>query len=132
MATCNIFVPADGHHLGRRKTGVKKMTREERSTYWRSLVDQQIESGLSGAAFCREHHINPQRFYHWRRRFQEEKPHPGSSCLFELVPCSEQRQASGLRIRLNKELYIEIDQDFDPPTLRRVIETVGLTVPCLP
>ncbi|MEE4351335.1 MAG: transposase [Desulfatiglans sp.] len=53
------------------------MTREERSAYWRNLVDQQKESGLSGAAFCREHHINAQRFYHWRRRFNENQ----SGCM---------------------------------------------------
>jgi len=47
------------------------MTREERLTYWQGIIDEYRSSGLSGAAFCREHNINAGRFYHWRRRLQE-------------------------------------------------------------
>jgi hypothetical protein len=108
------------------------MTREERSAYWRNLIDQQIESGLTGAAFCREHHINLPRFYYWSRRFQNEQPNSTSSDFFELVPCSAQSQGSGIRIHLGNELHIEIDRGFDPFTLRTVIEAVGARKSCLP
>ena len=107
------------------------MTREERSTYWQNLVDQQTESGLSGAAFCREHNINPQRFYHWRRRFKENELGIQSTGFFQLVPCSTNSE-SGIRISLGDELHIEIDRGFDPYTLRTVIETIGSRKPCLP
>jgi len=36
------------------------MTREERLTYWQGIINQYRESGLSGAAFCKEHNINPE------------------------------------------------------------------------
>jgi len=111
--------------------GVTKMTREERSTYWQKLVAQQTEGGLSAAAFCREHNINPQRFYHWRRRFQKEDPN-SSSNFFELIPCSSRPLGSGIRIHLGDELHIEIDRGFDPLTLRTVIEAIGTRKPCLP
>ncbi|MBW2008690.1 MAG: transposase [Deltaproteobacteria bacterium] len=57
------------------------MTREERSEHWRRIIEQQEASGLSGAAFCREHHINLHAFYRWRRRFRidvdpQGGPHP--------------------------------------------------------
>jgi len=105
------------------------MTREERSAYWKNLVDQQTDSGLTGAAFCREHNINPQRFYHWRRRFNE--PEAMSTGFFQLVSCSTQSE-SGIRISLGDELHIEIDRGFDPFTLRTVVETIGTRKPCLP
>jgi len=108
------------------------MTREERSAYWKNLVDQQTESNLSGAAFCREHNINPQRFYHWRRRFKENEPGAMSTGFFQLVPCSPQSPGSGIRIHLGHELHIEIDRGFDPFTLRTVVETIGARKPCLP
>ena len=107
------------------------MTREERSTYWQKLVDQQSDSGLSGAAFCREHNINPQRFYHWRRRFKENEPGTMSTGFFQLVSCSTHSD-SGIRISLGDELHIEIDRGFDPFTLRTVIEAVGARKSCLP
>lgn len=106
------------------------MTREERTTYWKSLVDQQTDSGLSGAAFCREHNINPQRFYHWRRRFNESGTM--STGFFQIVPCSPQSRGSGIRIHLGQELHIEIDRGFDPFTLCSVIEAIGAGKPCLP
>jgi hypothetical protein len=108
------------------------MTREERTTYWKKLVDQQTDSGLTGGAFCREQNINPQRFYHWRRRFKENEPGAMSSGFFELVPCSPQSRGSGIYIHLSHELHIEIDRGFDPFTLRTVIETIGAGKPCLP
>jgi hypothetical protein len=106
------------------------MTREERSTYWQKLVDQQTDSGLNGAAFCREHNINPQRFYHWRRRFNE--PDTMSTGFFQLISCSPQSQSSGIRVSLGNELHIEIDRGFDPITLRTVVEAIGTRKPCLP
>jgi len=56
------------------------MTKQERTAHWRSLVNKQIESGLTGAAFCREHQINRERFYYWRRRLKNGEsgnPHLG-------------------------------------------------------
>ena len=107
------------------------MRREERTTYWKSLVDQQADSGLSGAAFCREHNINPQRFYHWRRRFKGNESGTMSTGFLQLVPCSTHSD-SGIRICLGDELHIEIDQGFDPLTLRTVIEAIGARKPCFP
>lgn len=33
---------------------------------WQTLVDQQIQSGLSGAAFCKSEGIQYQSFMNWR------------------------------------------------------------------
>lgn len=44
---------------------------------WRSLVLQQQESGLSVAAFCREHELAPSSFYSSRARlFDAEATEP--------------------------------------------------------
>jgi CheY-like chemotaxis protein len=48
------------------------MTKEEKSTQWKTLVPKQAESGLSGAAFYRGQRLNRDRFYHWRRHFQSQ------------------------------------------------------------
>jgi hypothetical protein len=62
------------------------------------------------AAFCREHNINLQRFYHWRRRFKA--PDTPSTGFFQLVPCSTHAD-HGIPISLGEELHIEIDRGFD-------------------
>jgi hypothetical protein len=110
--------------------GVNRMRRQERIAHWQGIVEKQAESGLSGIAFCREHNISLQRFYHWRRRLKNEESHGDSTTgFFELVPCSAQPR-SGIRVRIGDELSIEVDRDFDPFTLRAVIEAVGAIKPC--
>ncbi|MBW1735839.1 MAG: transposase [Deltaproteobacteria bacterium] len=109
------------------------MTREERSNHWQRIIEQQEASGLSGAAFCREHQINPHAFYRWRRRLRTEQDSQGTqSGFYQLVPCTSQSQGSGVHIHLGQSLRIELDRGFDPFTLRTVLEAVGGTRPCCP
>jgi len=39
---------------------------------WRAIVDQQIQSGLSGAAFCKAEGIKYQSFMNWRKKLGPE------------------------------------------------------------
>lgn len=96
------------------------MTREARLSLWRSLVERQAESGQSGAAFCKEQNINPQRFYFWRRRFHSDSPGPG---FIRLVPTSN-TLCSGIRIILGHGICIELDRRFDAPTLCEAIDAL--------
>jgi len=108
------------------------MPRESRRVYWRRLVTKQAESGLKPATFCREHQINLNLFYRWRRRFRNEQPQGVSAGFVELVPCVTE-PASGLRIRLGETVSIEVDRGFDPVTLRAVIEAISSGgTSCLP
>jgi transposase-like protein len=99
------------------------MTKEERTTYWQKLIQAQAESGLSAAAFCKDHQINPQRFYFWRRRFKNESDASEGGAFFELVPSSK-IQTSGVHIRLDERLSIELERYFDPYTLRNAINAL--------
>jgi transposase-like protein len=45
------------------------MTRR-RTEDWQALCEAQAQSGLSGAAFCREHGLNPSQFWRWRRKLE--------------------------------------------------------------
>jgi len=38
------------------------------AAHWRSVIDQQIASGLSAPAFCSEHNITYQSFMRWRKK----------------------------------------------------------------
>ena len=71
--------------------------KEERSAYWRTIIDKHTESGMSAAAFCKQHEINAQRFYFWRRRFHRD---PTSAGFIRLVPTSNS-PFSGVRISLD-------------------------------
>jgi hypothetical protein len=89
--------------------GGDTMRKEARVSYCRALVEKQVERGLSGAAFCREQKINPQRFYFWRRRFHSDSPGAG---FVRLVPTAK-TPCSGIRIFLDQGISIELDRGFD-------------------
>ena len=117
----------------RNMKGVSVMTKDERSTYWQSLIDKQAESGLTASAFCREQQINAYRFYYWRRRLLKEQSRETNPRGFvELVPYEKQSSA-GVRILLSNDLSIEVERGFDALTLRAVIQAVrdGERQPCL-
>jgi hypothetical protein len=94
--------------------------REERSAYWRTIIDKHTESGMSAAAFCKQQGINSQRFYCWRRRFLAESPGNG---FIRLVPASTST-FSGIRISLDHGITLEVDKGFDPVTFREVIDAL--------
>ena len=99
------------------------MTKEERITHWREVIEKQAASGISAAEFCRDHNIIIHQFHWWRNRFRKENAEGKEAGFLELVPCSKS-QHSGIRIRLSDGLSIEVEQGFDPLTLRCVIETL--------
>jgi hypothetical protein len=110
------------------------MTRRQRRTSWRRILAKQAESNLSATAFCHRHRLNLRQFYRWRRRLRNEHTEQAIAPGFlELVPYSA-RGHSGIRIRLGPELSIEVDRDFDPSTLRAVVNSLGRQEagPCLP
>jgi len=43
---------------------------------WQKLVDSQAQSGLSGAQFCREHHVAYASFMSWRKRLRSISTQP--------------------------------------------------------
>jgi hypothetical protein len=99
------------------------MTKEERRTYWKQIVDEQIASGLSAPVFCQEHNLKVSQFYCWRRKFQNLSPVSSSNEFIQLIP-SIKGLDSGIRIRIFDDLFIEIDRGFDPLTLRAAVDTL--------
>ncbi len=98
------------------------MGREERREYWRALIEKHAKSGMIAAAFCKEQKINPQRFYAWRKRFYRDHQSTG---FIRLVPTPSTTPRSGVRILLDHEICVEVDQGFDPITLRETIHALS-------
>lgn len=103
------------------------MSRDERTAYWRGLIDQQAQSGMTAVAFCRDHHLKVEQFYRWRGRFRRQRQDNDKTDGFlQLIPCSKQvPQHSGIRLHFSPALYIELERSFDPETLRTAIEVLS-------
>jgi hypothetical protein len=111
-----------------RSTGGMIMTHEQRTAYWRTIVDKHTESGLSASAFCREQQLKISQLYRWQRKFRDnDNQGRVLSGFLELVPCKKQ-DGSGIRIELRDGLCIEVERGFDPLTLRRAIQALSPTL----
>ena len=100
------------------------MTREERRTHWREIIEQQEASGMNAAAFCREHNVNLSRFYHWRRRLKQDSV--GGFLELSSDPPSSRPglTTAGILIHMNGDVCIELAPDFDSVTLQRAVHVL--------
>src|ERR1041385_3626597 len=62
---------------------------------WREIVDRQAASGMSVAAYCREHQIAENGFYAWKRQLRESSSfEEGTEGAQTLVPVAKKEAAS--------------------------------------
>src|ERR1700689_204719 len=93
-------------------------TQEERHQWWRQLVTQQEQSGLSVRAFCQQHRTNEPSFYQWRKRLAARLP-----VKFALVETSPNPPARGATVDLRRVPgeRLRIEPGGDAATLRTVL-----------
>ena len=99
------------------------MTRAERRTHWHAIIKNQVTSGMSIAAYCRDVQIKASCFHAWRRRLREQQHSSGG--FLELIPGKLPESSSGIRIHVGTKLSIEVERGFDPFTLRAVVKTLS-------
>jgi hypothetical protein len=99
------------------------MTKTEKVNHWRTIIQKHTESGSSAAAFCREHNLSIHQFHWWNRRFKKKESQNQETGFMKLVPFSKSR-TNGIRIRLNDDVFIEVEPGFEPQILRAVIEAI--------
>lgn len=133
-----------------------KRSRSWHRARWREHVLAQGESGLSAAAYCREHGLKRRSFYRWRAVFRAAEsgspagvdgvpvagtsasgsasgsvPSPGPVAFAELrlpsLDCGA--GASGVEVVLAGERRLRLESGFDEDTLRRAVVALEV-LPC--
>ncbi len=91
---------------------------------WAVLIAAQARSGQSISRFCRSHRLTESQYYYWRKRLGSvsapEQPQPAGGFVELREPA---RRDSGVWIGLGS-WRIGLDPDFDPATLRRLLEAL--------
>jgi transposase-like protein len=101
-----------------------KQLRAEQWAKWRGLFLEQLSSGQTVAAFCRDRGIRDSQFYDWKKRLRK-----GEAVNFvevELKECGEQRMPAperypAIEIRLNKGRSLLVEPGFDANHLRALL-----------
>jgi hypothetical protein len=89
-----------------------------RREYWRELVSQQEQSGLSVHAFCKQRDVTEASFYNWRKQLRNN-----NSVGFALVDASGKgcKPKSPVELVLATGDRVQIAPGVDAATLRLVL-----------
>ncbi len=96
----------------------------EHRARWRGLVLEQLSSGQTVAAFCRDRGIRASQFYDWKKQI-----HEGEAVKFvevKVKESSEQRKPAtehypAIAIRLNNGRSLLVEPRFDASHLRALL-----------
>jgi hypothetical protein len=94
--------------------------------YWheddaRGVIEDWRASGLSMAAFARQHGLRVERIRRWRRRIEDE---PSEPRFVRLVVREPENEAEPLWVHVGSA-RIEVPRGFDEETLLRLIRTLS-------
>jgi len=96
-------------------------TREARREYWRQLIAEQQQSGVSVRRFCQQRRTSEPSFYQWRKRFSQQ--HPVRFALVETGPGAG-IHAEGVEVILTSGERLRIRPGADAATLRVVLSVL--------
>ena len=99
--------------------------RQCRRRQWQTHISAQRKSGLSRAAYCKEHNLSYHAATYWSKKFS--KPEQKQTNLvpvnffsnIELNPAQAIR--SDLKVILPNKIAIEVGDDFSPATLVKLL-----------
>jgi hypothetical protein len=103
------------------------MTQRKRNrnvwTKWRRLISEQMRSGESVAAFCREQKLRASHFYWWKKRLREN-----TAARFVEVQVAEFPTDvvgdSRIEVRLQNGRSLMVGRGFDAEHLRGLLAVV--------
>ena len=65
------------------------MNQSDKAGHWKSLVEQQQQSGLTIKVFCRQQQINAHTFQYWRKKFSVSSLPKEQPAFVPLNPCAD-------------------------------------------
>ena len=96
--------------------------RAEEWAKWRRLISEQIASGQTVAAFCRDRVIRDWRFYDWKKRVRDAEA--AKFIPVEVATVAEQASAAAgraIEVRLPRGRSLMIEPGFDAGHLRALL-----------
>ena len=102
----------------------RSQTITKRKRLWSDRITSWKESGLTQRAYCEQHQLALGTFAYWRGRLKklEAGDHTGKP---RFLPVSlMQRSDPSLTLLINGRHQIEIQSDFDPDFLSKVVQVV--------
>ena len=104
--------------------------RQRSRRHWQAHISAQRKSGLSRAAYCKEHNLSYHAATYWSRKLsQAEKKQTNLvpvrfSSNIALTPYQTAR--SSLKVILPNKIVIVVSDDFSPATLKKLMTALEM------
>jgi hypothetical protein len=101
--------------------------KEKRRNSWDYHIKQWKFSGQIQAEYCREHKLNEKSFHYWKKKFGSTNKLVSFVRLPVPKSLPESKKIDGinsLKVLLDNDIKIEISENFNPMTLKKVVETL--------
>ena len=95
---------------------------------WRGLVSEQVGSGKSVAAFCRDRGLREWQLYEWKKRLRpsEAAPFIAVEVASTEAASAQPAPASGIEIRHRRGWSLVVEAGFDASHLRRLLAVLEM------
>jgi hypothetical protein len=106
-----------------------KRGRTEEWAKWRRLVSEQIASGQTVAAFCRDRGLRDWRFYEWKKRVREVEA--AKFIAVEVAAVAKQAPAAtgrAIEVRLSRARSLAVEPGFNAGHLRALLSVLETEV----
>ena len=95
---------------------------------WLGIISDWKSTGLSIAAYCREHEIPQWKFFDWKRRLAERESEDETAAGFVAVEFSSEGSGCGIGVRVGF-VELQLSRGFDERELLRTIQVLR-RLPC--
>jgi Transposase len=106
-----------------------KRERTEECAKWRRLVSEQIASGRTVAAFCRDQGLRDWQFYDWKKRVREAEA--AKFVAVEIAAVAKQAPTAtgkAIDVRLPRGRSLVVEPGFDVGHLRALLSVLEAEV----
>lgn len=104
--------------------------RQRSRRHWQAHIFAQRKSGLSRAAYCKEHNLSYHAATYWSRKLSqvEQKQTNLVPVRFssDIALNTYQTARSGLKVILPNKIVIEVGDDFSPATLKKLLTALEM------
>ena len=99
-----------------------------KASYWRQHLTEWSGSGMSQAEYCRRSGISLSSFHYWKRRLDRRTPSTKDRAIvavpFPISSSPVSLPQKPLMLHVGSCFRIEIDQDFCPEVLEKLVVTL--------
>jgi len=103
----------------------RKSQATKKQAFWKSHLKSWEQSDMLQAEYCRVHKLKPKSFTYWKGKYYKKDVPQAIVPINFLREINSKPEYSALKLIVKKEFEIEVNDGFNPVTLKQLISVLG-------